>query len=193
MPLQLKMVRTDYESMPDLVMPTPYEIRTYQPGDEHHWANIINRAGHLGEFDSQSVKEKLTGQPQFTPECLLFATIDEEPVATACAWRDGDSNRRQGQLHMVAVIPEHQGHRLAYWLSLEAMRKHQDWGMRRLVLFTDDFRLAAVKTYANLDWQPVYRAPGHFERWHDVYSKLGILDEAACARSLAPPTGSPDG
>ena len=39
---QLRMVRPNLAGLPQLEIPEGYEIRTYQEGDDVHWANVIS-------------------------------------------------------------------------------------------------------------------------------------------------------
>ena len=42
-----------------------------------------------------------------------------------------------------------------------------------VVLFTDDHRLAAIKTYLKLGFEPQMVHDSHPERWREVLAKLG--------------------
>ena len=180
---QLKMRRLSHEGLPEIQLPEGYHIRSYRPGDEAAWADIINRAGDLGEHTAESARESLTGKPHFHPEGLLFVTTDTgDPVATACAWLFREDIWTAGQLHMVAVVPEHQGKRLSYWVSAAVCHVHRRWGVSEIVLTTDEFRLAAVKVYINLGFRPVMRTPEHFDRWITVYETYGLSAEAKSIR-----------
>jgi mycothiol synthase len=152
-------------------------LRHYRPGDEAAWADIINRAGALGEYTEEKVVSTLTGLPKFHAEGLLFVTTEEDtPVATACAWLERNDDWRFGQVHMVAVVPEHQGKRLSYWVSVAVCHVYKAWGVPEVYLTTDEFRLAAVKVYINLGFKPVMRTLEHYDRWITVYRSYGMED-----------------
>src|SRR3990172_11816060 len=81
---QLQMTR-DLEDLPEIRMPTGYEMRTYQPDDETAWAEIMN-AG-LGEgWDAAKARRALMDRPGFHPGKLFFAIYQGRPVGSACAW-----------------------------------------------------------------------------------------------------------
>jgi mycothiol synthase len=177
MPDQLRMRRLSHEGLPEIVLPSGYHMRSYREGDETAWADIINRAGDLGEYTPEKAMNALIGSTKFHPEGLLFVMTDDgEPVATACAWLPEQFEWRWGQLHMVAVVPEHQGKRLSYWVSAAVCDVYRRWGVPEVQLTTDEFRLAAVKVYVNLGFRPVMRTVEHYDRWIDVYTSYG-LDE----------------
>ncbi len=185
MPDQLKMRRLTSVTLPDIVLPEGYSLRSYRDGDDETWADIITRSGDLGEHSAETTRQKLTGLTRFKPEGLLFIEAAGEPVATACAWRDRDDQWDTGQVHMVAVVPEHRGHRLSYWVSAAVCHVLRDWGMREVILTTDEFRKAAVKVYLNLGFLPVIRNESHWDRWAAVYAEYGITGLAEHMRNRA--------
>ena len=60
-------------------------------------------------------------------------------------------------------------------------------GIARILLNSDDWRLAALKTYLNLGFLPVLNDFDMADRWQAIYEKLGVrypvyrvrLEEAA--------------
>jgi len=173
MPGQLRMERTHYEGIAPIEPPPGHGLRTYEPGDEEHWARIVNSVESLGRWDVDSTRRDLTGKPQFDPKGLFFATADDVPVATACAWRDTPGDTARGQLHMVAADPAHRGKGLGALVSRAVLRYFEAHGVREVYLFTDDFRLPAVKTYPHMGFQPLYPEADHHERWRRLYDVLG--------------------
>jgi len=93
-------------------------------------------------------------------------------VGTACAWRQSVDEGKVGYVHMLGVVPEHQGKGLGYALVLCTLHFFKDRGFQEAVLDTDDFRLPAIKTYLNLGFEPVYVDEGHLSRWKTVLAKL---------------------
>ncbi len=75
---------------------------------------------------------------------------------------------------MVGVRPGHQGKRLGYLVNLAALHKFAADGRKSSILETDDFRLAAIKTYINLGFTPLLVHENQQERWEKIYSVLGL-------------------
>lgn len=173
MPGQLRMLRAHYERLPDIALPAGHRLRTYLPGDEAHWARIVNSVESLGAWDVERVERELTRAPKFDPEGLFFVEAQGVPVATACAWRESLENTDVGQLHMVAVDPAHRGKSLGKWASAAVLRHFERRGFGRVYLLTDDFRLPAVKTYLDMGFEPLYPEPDHRERWEQLFDRLG--------------------
>lgn len=171
---QLVMSRKGLDDLPEMLLPEGYQIRAYQPGDETAWAEVINSTGNLGNWDVNNSKENLTQRPQFWPDGLFLVTHNDEVVGTACAWRESPDDTEIGWLHMVAVKPEHQGKHLGYFVSLAVLRYFKAKDFLEVRLLTDDFRLAAIKIYLDLGFEPLYRDESHHNRWPIVFQQLGL-------------------
>src|SRR5258705_12812449 len=84
----LRMLRPSLEGLPSLdaalqELPAGYRLRTYRPGDEAAWAEVMN-TGEMGHWDVARTRVELTAcpYPQFDPDGLFFATdgVEERPV-----------------------------------------------------------------------------------------------------------------
>ena len=176
MPGQLRMETCPLRELPPLECPEGYEIRTYRPGDEEGWGQIMN-TGIGSEWTADKVKRELTEKPQFDPAGLFFATKDGEVAGSACAWRGSETERESGSVHMVCVLPEHRGRGLGYWLSLAVLHYFRDHGFHKAWLSTDDFRLPAIMTYLKLGFEAMMAEEDHPGRWVEVSRKLGVEEE----------------
>ena len=171
---QLRMVRPNLENLPALELPAGYGMRTYQKGDEAHWARIISDSFGGRERTAQDTENEITGRDVFIPNGFYFATHRGVPVGTACAWRQSVDEKDVGYVHMVGVVTEHTGHKLGKWVSLAVLFYFRDNGFKCSMLDTDDFRIPAIKTYLNLGFIPVYVEEGQPERWSDIFKKLEL-------------------
>ena len=89
-----------------------------------------------------------------------------------------------GVLGWVMTHPDLRGHHLGRSVSVAAMHRLYDAGYRAFSLLTDDFRLAAVKTYLELGWKPWLYLEEMEGRWRALadtlkrdYNSLGVLPE----------------
>lgn len=171
---QLRMVLPDLENLPKLELPDGYGLRTYQQGDEVHWANIISDSFGGKKRTAQDTRNEITERDVFVPDGLYFVTHQDIPVGTACAWRQSVDETDVGYVHIVGVIGEHSGHKLGKWVSLAVLYYFRDNGFSCSILDTDDFRIPAIKTYLNLGFVPVYVDDTQPGRWEKIFKKLQL-------------------
>ena len=87
---QLMMRRLNLDGLPQLVVPSGYALRPYRHGDEAAWAAIMN-TGIGSDWTAARCVEQLTGRPQFRPDGLFFATVQDAAgpaIGSACAWTE---------------------------------------------------------------------------------------------------------
>ena len=160
---QLSMIKRNLEELPEIDIPEEYGLRTYRPGDEEAWAEIMSSG--IGEWTPDKCREELISQPQFLPDGLFFMTCHGHPIGSACAYRNSPEQWEEGYLHMVCVLPEHRGKQLGYLLTLAVLRYFHDHGFKQVVLQTDDFRVPAIKAYLRLGFEPLFTDDTHPDRW----------------------------
>ena len=170
---QLRMVRPNLAGLPQVEIPEGYEIRTYQEGDDVHWANVISDS-FGGERTPEDARRDIMDRDVFDPEGLYFATYRGTPVGTTCAWKDTADEIDVGIVHMVGVHSAHTGHKLGRCVTLSVLLYLRDHGFKCAKLGTDDFRLPAIKTYLNLGFLPVYVDVTQPERWREIFRKLDL-------------------
>ena len=196
---QLRMIRPELTTLPPLRIPRSYGLRTYQVGDDQHWAEIINDS-FGGQRTTEDARREIMNQDIFDPEGLFFVTYHGQPIGTACAWRWHDPYEKEiGQLHMVGVHSDHSGAKLGMCVSLAVLHYLREHEYTCAILGTDDFRLPAIKTYLNLGFLPICIDGDQPERWRSIGPKLGLppledkidqirseLTEAVILRAIGP-------
>ena len=158
-------------SPPEVVLPAGYRLRAFQPGDRAGYLGLMRSAG-FEEFGEEqlgaSLKKVLPGG-----FFLALHRSRGDLAATAMATHNPlDLHPCGGELGWVAASPEHAGRKLGLAVSAAATARFLDAGYRRIYLRTDDWRLAAVKTYLNLGFVPFLFAPEMAGRWRAVCGKL---------------------
>jgi GNAT superfamily N-acetyltransferase len=169
---QLRMIRPHLDGLPDYTVPEGYALRTFQPGDEAAWCAIMH-TGLGADWTVERCQQQLTSLDRFRPEGLFFVTHDGQPVGSACAWPDSPEDPRRAQVHMVCVMPDHRGKGLGWLVTLAVLHYMRDHGFQASYLFTDDFRIPAIKTYVGLGFEPDYLEESHRPRWAAVFAKIG--------------------
>ena len=168
---QLRLTRPDLADLPPVALPEACTLHAYRPGDGAHWERIIT-ASFGTEPGRYSFDRTMRRMPPFRPERIFFIDVDGVPAATASAWEEFGFRPETGTIHYVGVDPAYQGRRLGFWVTLAAMHHMREEGCRAVTLTTDDFRLAAIKTYLRLGFEPVLVHENQRDRWRAVFEHL---------------------
>jgi len=169
--LQLVWPRRLLESPPPLAIPDGYEMRLYRPEDEAAYIELMAKAGFTG-WTPKQVAQTVRG---ILPEgfFLIVHRATGRLVATAMALHSPlDLHPYGGELGWVAADPEHKGRGLGLAVCAAALRRFLRAGYQEIYLRTDDFRLAAIKTYLKQGWEPLLFRDGMAERWEATYRTL---------------------
>lgn len=172
---QLHMLRPHLQDLPAFALPEGYGLRTFREGDGANWVRIIAESFNADPA-TLSFETTMRDSPAFRPERIFFITCGDEPVATASAYYSPEFLPDAGMVHYVGALNGHTGKRLGYMVVLATLQQMVREGRRRAWLSTDDFRLPAIKTYLNLDFEPLLIHENQRERWPAVFVKLGMPD-----------------
>ncbi len=167
---QLKMIMTPVvhrESVTEL--PLGYTFSQFS-GDEREvqdWLNICSY-GLLPDKEMHWFYEAIRDYPHLdTKNDLFFVSCGGERVATFVAMVRPN---REGYVHMVAALPKCRGIGVGNAMTAYAVKLLSERGCESITLTTDDFRLAAIKTYINAGFEPVIDSEEMKVRWEDVLS-----------------------
>ena len=156
---------------PEIHLPDGYFMRLYQPGDEPIFYEIMALAGWPGWND-----EKLKPWLMKILPAGWFMVIQEQTgqiVATAmCLHNYKGIHPFQGELGWLACNPAHTGRGLGLAVSAAVTRRLIEARYRNIRLYTEDYRLPALKVYLQLGYLPVLYLPEMLERWKDICGKL---------------------
>ena len=170
---QLRMRFDMYEELPDVELPVGYTLHTLAERGEEEWIEALNATGDLGVWDQSRARDWLSGDRPVVPEGSYIIMFEGRPVATACIV--GPTLEEPcAEVGWVSVSPDHQGNGLGYQATLATLLYAKSMGYPEARLNTDDWRLAAIKTYVKLGFEPVIERGSHPRRWKAVFDKLGI-------------------
>jgi mycothiol synthase len=144
------------------VLPPDYVLRTFQPSDAPALAALLTSAFET-PWDEERVRCALSEAPDV--EAIYVVAQRGRLVATASARVLPDRYPGSGYLHWVGVDPEYRGRRLGALVSIRVLQHFRDAGLHDAVLETEDFRMAAVRTYLRLGFVPEYRDREEQRRW----------------------------
>ncbi len=172
---KLRMRRDGLSGLPEQRALDGYGLRPYREGDEQAWLSLLG-ASDFGDWNRARLDRMLQDENDPLPrESIWFATLDDQPIAAANAYAYKDATGTFSKLGWVCAAPEHRGHGLAYVVSLAVMQYARNAGHCYMFLNTEDFRLAAIKTYLRLGFKPVILDESQEPRWSQIKREIGML------------------
>jgi len=170
---QLQMVWPDVrlDQPPVVELPPEYMIRTYRRGDETRWYAVMALAGWEGWDDTKLMQWLL----RILPESWFMAIHRKsgEIVASAlCVHDHSEQHPFGGELGWVASDPAHRGKGLGRAVCAAATARLIRGGYRNIHLYTEDWRLPALKTYLTLGYVPFLYIPEMEPRWQTICEQL---------------------
>lgn len=159
---------------PKIKVPENYKLRNFRKGDEKVYIELMRKAG-FEDWQAEHI-QKILSNP-LSPEGVHFITFVDKPIATASALDRTPEDKRNiedliGELGWVACDPAHRGKKLGKVVCAAVVRLFLLHNFRSIFLLTDDWRLAAIKTYLELGFEPVRDTAEMRWRWGKVSDKL---------------------
>jgi mycothiol synthase len=170
--LQMIWPRTRLTQPPACHVPDGYFMRTYQSGDEAAFFELMERAG----FSGWNMTEFESWLRRILPDGLYFVfhMSSGQMAATAMAVHNPTRLHPFGAtLSCVAAAPAYQGQGLGRLVSAAVTQRLLQAGYKEIYMETDDWRLAAIKTYLKLGWAPFLFQADMPGRWKSVCEALG--------------------
>ena len=170
---QLQMLWPEHcvDSPPELIIPAEYELRTFRPGDGAGYLEVMRAAG-FDSFDSDAVERWAMGALPGGFFVIVHRATGQI-VATAMANHNpSPMHPSGGELGWVAGSADHSGKRLGRGVCAAVTARFLAMGYRRIYLRTDDWRLAAIKTYLQLGYVPFLHAADMEVRWQAICARL---------------------
>ncbi len=159
-------------NQPPLVdTPARYRLRTYRPGDEERFIEVMHLAG-WPEWNTAKL-EGIIGR--VLPDSWFMAVDLEldQIVATAMALHDHTPlHPFGGELGWVGSDPAHRGRGLGTCVCAAVTARLLAAGYRDIHLYTEHFRLPALKIYLKLGYVPFLHTEEMLPLWRDICQKL---------------------
>jgi mycothiol synthase len=171
--IQLQMVWPErlLDAPPAVRLPAGYALRTYRPGDEARFYEVMALAGWPG-WDEERLRPWLY---RILPGGWFMAVhqASGQIVATAMATHDPTwSVPFCGEVGWVAGDPAHSGRGLGRVVCAAVTARFIEIGYRHIHLYTEDWRLPAIKIYLRLGYVPYLCTPEMPERWRMICAQL---------------------
>lgn len=170
---QLRMVwpKERLQQPPPVNVAPGYILRTYRPGDEAAFFQVMGLAG----FERWDMSTLLPWLSRILPNGWFLAVHEAtgQIVATTMATHNpSELHPFGGELGWVAGHPDHAGKGLGAAVCAAVTQRFLQGGYFNIFLRTDDWRLPAVKTYLKLGYEPLLFAPDMRKRWEQVCAQL---------------------
>lgn len=156
---------------PTLALPDGFGLRTFQPGDEARFYEIMAQSS-WPEWGPERLEVWIG---RILPEAwyMVVEQATDLIVATAMGVHSHTPlHPFGGELGWVGSDPRFRGRGLGYTVSAAVTRRLLNMGYRHLHLYTDDHRLAAIKTYFRLGYQPLLHQPDMPDRWARICEQI---------------------
>ena len=156
---------------PTVTLPYGYHLRTYQPGDEARFFEVMALAGWPG-WNEEKLGPRLD---RMLPNGWFLAVAEDtnQIVATAMAFHDPTWLRPfSGELGWVAGDPAHKGRGLGTAVVSAVTARLIEIGYPSIHLFTEHYRLPALNIYLRLGYLPLLYRPEMYELWQTVCAEL---------------------
>jgi GNAT superfamily N-acetyltransferase len=171
--VSVHMIYEPIGDFPMFALPMGYSFRAYRPGDEATWTAIQRAAERLFEIEETLFRREYGYDEDVLAQRMAFVVAPNgEDVATITAWWKDEWQGRGpwGQIHWVAVHPDHQ--------RLGLSKPMMTWAMERLaahypraMLGTSTARTWALKVYLDFGFVPdptEMERPEIAEAWRSV-------------------------
>jgi mycothiol synthase len=167
-------MRRHLRKLPALEVPAGYALRTFAPDDADRWRRLLARTGDLGEWTLARAERFFAPDSPMPLEGAFFLTWQGEPVATAQLHQHAEGPYAPTpELGWVAVDREHRGQGLGRVVCLAVLHHAAQGGHPGVFLRTDDHRIAAIRTYLSLGFEPWMYDQSAPERWRALLVQLG--------------------
>lgn len=153
-------------------LPDGYLLRLFRDdGDLAALAATLS-AAFDDPWDIARVRSALTDAPDV--KAIYVVAWQGLPIATASSRHVLDRFPESGYVHWVGTHPAHMRKGIATVLLGRLLQDFVGRGYRDAVLETDDFRIAAIKSYLKFGFIPVDDVMGedHRRRWSFVFQTI---------------------
>ena len=181
---QLKMIfNAENTPLPELTIAEGFRLRTIADSELDAY-NELRTSADFNAWDAETLHKF---RSKVLPDSMFLieeAATGRFAAAATAETTDMPEFPQVGVLGWVMTRPDFRGRHLGRSVSVAAMHRLYEAGYRSFSLLTDDFRLAAVKTYLDLGWKPWLYLDDMESRWRDLanifnrdFDSLGCLPE----------------
>ena len=171
---QLKMYCLPGTPINEVPLPEGYSVSRYQTeADKLAWCECCKNGLVGDDADEATFDDRITNDPNINIyEDVFFLDHNGEHIGTVTAFYNAEKNF--GDMHMVGIRTDYRGKGLAKYLNFITLKHLLPKGVDYIVLTTDEWRVAAVKSYLSSGFLPVEYNEGMTDRWLAEMELYGI-------------------
>ena len=177
--IPVNMIRNNLDNIPQFELPSPFTIRTYQPGDAEAWTRIHIESDFYSTFTPTLFHEQFGHDEEILSSRQFYLCDgDGAAIGTASAWFADYRGYPNGRVHWVAITPSMQGKGLAKPLITAVCNRLKDLGHDRIFLDTASVRGPAIQLYLKFGFVPDIRNEEDVRAWHILRGEMspGVLN-----------------
>lgn len=162
-----------WDASPAYTIPAGYDLRRYQEGDEERFFEIMERAGWPG-WDRDRLKPWLY---RILPGGWLMIITEKEKEIAASSMATHDHTWIQpfcGEVGWTVTDPDHTGKGLGTALVSAVTARFLDAGYRTIHLYTEPWRLAALKLYLKVGYVPLLDDTAASDSWREICAQVSF-------------------
>jgi len=171
-PEQVQMIWPSGQQITKSVLPEGYTLRTYQSGDQAGFYELMDSVGWPG-WDADKLDPWLF---RILPEGWFFVVHEEKIVGTCMATHDLTWEVPFcGEVGWTAVHPDHQDRGIGTAVVSAVTARFLDAGYSCIHLYTEIWRLEALKVYLRLGFIPYLIPPETITQWGKICKQVDWL------------------
>ncbi|HMR65394.1 MAG TPA: GNAT family N-acetyltransferase [Anaerolineae bacterium] len=174
--VSITMVRRHLHDLPGLILPAPYRLRGYRPGDEQAWYDLHLTADHYNLITPELFQQQFGDDAQFLADRQFYLVAEsDQAIGTGTAWL----GQREpwlgwGRVHWLAITPEYQGRKLSEPLLAAVLQRLRDLKYTQVYLTTSSARLPAINLYLKFGFEPYILGQGDLKTWLKIGRIIGL-------------------
>lgn len=154
-------------------------IKGYSSDFEEKCISLLNSVGSLGFWEQSRFQKDILNTVDDAKSDIFIVSNSGSPVGFAVLHKKNLSNGLR-EIGYIAVRPENRGKSMGYELIIHILTEMKKRGIEQAYLWTDSFRIPAIKTYLKCGFYPYIKNENEKKRWQGVmkainYTKSSLI------------------